>query len=138
MTRFDKFCLLVALLVTITCVRSSLVAFKAYGLAGLALLVVWIGWLIATYGSLLAATAFRHWKSHRRPRWPLHILFAFTADAAFLLGTRIMLQVIGVPDFDATLGGPAVPGALSLFAAVAGYAISVLSEVVSERRLRRG
>lgn len=132
MTRFDKFCLVMAVAVTALCARRSFIALEdAYRLRGYDLAVAVVGWLIATYVPIAAALLFRRWTSGQRVKCPLHFLFALIAYAAFYLGGRLMLSVIGHPDFDATLGDPVMPGLLLFIIAIVAYAVAALVDLAA-------
>jgi hypothetical protein len=82
-----------------------------------------VGWLLATFGPVGVAVIF--WRLAKRGRkWLLlHVFFLPCAIALFVTGQRIMLLVIGDPDFDATLGGPVLQAfALFVFSVAAYFA----------------
>ena len=87
------------------------------------------GWFIATFCPIVLAVVFWRWAKGLRKSWMLHVLMLPSALAILKLGSSLMLSVTGSPDFDDTIGGPAIQASVLFLLAVIGYYSAVLYAV---------
>ena len=85
-----------------------------------------VGWLVATFGPITVSVIFWRLSKHLQRALVLHLLMLPIAYALTRAGAWLMLYVIGVPDFDDTIGGPIVQAFLLFVVAVIGYYFAVL------------
>ena len=97
-----------------------------------------LGWMVATYGPLLAAALFWRLSKHVAAPLALLMLVLFVPCAILLvrLGDTLMLDAIQDPDFDAIIGGPDFPADISLTVAVVGYVVALVTRFRSRQTVR--
>jgi hypothetical protein len=100
------------------------------------LLVAAAGWVIATYGPVLAATLF--WRLAKRfpMPWFVHVLLLPSFYALLAAGNLLMLSTLDVPDFDNTLGAPIMPALFVAIATMLVYFSALAVECVLRSRAR--
>jgi hypothetical protein len=92
------------------------------------------GWLLATFGPITVSIAFWRWSERLQKAWILHLLMLPLAYALVRSGASLMLVVIGIPDFDDTIGGPVIQASTLFVLAVIGYYSAVLYTVFQKPR----
>ena len=91
------------------------------------------GWVLATLGPVAVSISFWRWSKGLHKAWILHLLMLPLAYALLWAGASLMLSVIGVPDFDATIGAPVIQAGVLFGLAVIGYYSAVLYTVFQKR-----
>ncbi|WP_145751438.1 hypothetical protein [Nitrospirillum amazonense] len=79
------------------------------------------GWALATYGPIVAAVLF--WKRAKQSTlpWLFHALLLPVFYCLLLVGSKIMLSMLNVSDFDDSLGAPIMPALFCVMAVTIIY-----------------
>lgn len=139
MNRFDKFVLVVALLVTLLCARTIVTIFQYHleTLAPKSLATCIAGWLIATAGPLVIATWCWRKAKHARFPWMVHLGMLACAFVLLKTGLTIMLATLDQPDFDVMMGGPSNPPLILFLFVIGGYLMGLAYRRISSSGRKR-
>jgi hypothetical protein len=107
---------------------------EIYGpeITGWELPVAIAGWVLASYGPILAGALLWRWADRFSKGWLLHLLLVPCLYALLLAGARIMLSTVNDPDFDNTLGAPIMPAFFCAFVVLVVYFSALAMKRVSK------